>query len=240
MPCRGDVRVGRESTGWLVRSGSMDCSQAKSLFNTFLDSELTGSLAAEFAAHKLQCAACRRELALLEVMGHVLATDTSTPGLDAEFTDRLVACALAPANQPRRWPRRLLYIGGPLAAAACLLLTFSLLRSKPQDAPLTPQVLPWEQKMDSPAEMLKQVEQARLSHPDDAQLAALESALREHVDRISAGTQESTKLLENFGKMTIMEILDSIQIDRSKERQEAPPSANTSGVDRHAPPVGDL
>lgn len=212
----------------------MDCSQAKSLFNAYLDAELSGSLAAEFAAHKLQCAACRRELALLEVMGHVLATDRSAPELTPDFTDRLMACAAElPPAKPRPWRRRLLYVGGPLAAAACVLVAVNLYQ-----APQT-KVLPSVERMQSAEDMLRQVEQVRLTHPDNAELKALETALRERVDRIAAGTEESTRLLENFGKMTIMEILDSIQLDASRAQPAAPPSATTSGVD-HAPPVEDL
>lgn len=212
----------------------MDCSQAKSLFNAYLDEELSGSLAAEFAAHKLQCAACRRELALLEVMGHVVATDRTAPELSADFTDRLMACATAlPPAKRRPWRRRLLYIGGPLAAAACVLLAVNLFQ------PPQKQVLSGVERVNSAEEMLRQVEQVRLTQPDNPELAALEKALRERVDRIAEGTEESTRLLENFGKMTIMEILDSIQLDASRAQPAAPPSATTSGVD-HAPPAEDL
>ncbi|HRX85487.1 MAG TPA: zf-HC2 domain-containing protein [Phycisphaerae bacterium] len=219
----------------------MDCSQAKSLFNAFLDGELNGSLAAEFATHKLQCASCRRELALLEVMGHVLSTDTVVPELNADFTDRLMACALEPARPQRLWRRRVLYIGGPLAAAACVLLALSVFRGVPvkPETEITPQVLPFEERMDSPEAMLRQVEKARETHPESRELAALEDALRQRVAHIASGTEEGTKLLENFGKMTIMEILDSIQLDRPQEQQDAQPAANTSGVE-HVPPADSL
>ena len=90
---------------------NMDCAQAQALFQTHLDGELTGSLAAEFAAHKLTCGTCRRELALLEVTGHVIAADQDVPLLGDEFTDRLIAIA----TQRKPWyqrPRTLWAMGG--------------------------------------------------------------------------------------------------------------------------------
>lgn len=93
--------------------------------------------------------------------------------------------------------------------------------------------------MDSPEAMLRQVEKARETHPESRELAALEDALRQRVAHIASGTEEGTKLLENFGKMTIMEILDSIQLDRPQEQQDAQPAANTSGVE-HVPPADSL
>jgi len=222
----------------------MNCKQAQDLFNAHLDGDLTGSLAAEFAAHKLQCASCRRELALLEVTGHVLAADTRTPSLDAEFTDRLIACATAPA--PRRLlpgRRTLLAVFGPLAAAACLLLAFSLGDNEARvadqgDAPAT-YVLPDVERMDTPEEMLSQIQQVRRAHPEIAELEALEIALREKIEQIAGDTEESAKLLESFGEMTIMEILETLQRDRSQPQAPAAPGSDASG-DRHDPSVEKL
>jgi len=221
----------------------MDCVSARSLFDAHLDGELSGSLAAEFATHKLQCPACRRELALLEVTGQVLAADTEVPKLDAEFTDRLIACVASSA--PRRWRRRNLawLVGGPLAAAACL--TFAL-RLSPDSAPAVnsggmreTHVLGGVERMDSAQEMLEQIEQVRRVHPDNAELAAFERALRERVAQIANGTAQSADLLENYGKLTIMEILESMKVDQPKAGATAAPDAATSG-DAHDPPVEDL
>jgi hypothetical protein len=221
----------------------MDCTAAKSLLNAYLDGELSGSLAAEFAAHKLQCPACRRELALLEVTGHVLAADTDVPQLDEDFTDRLIACAAAPAPLHRRHRRLLLVIGAPLAAAASLLLVVSLYMMSPKPAdegkPRETLVLDHIERMDSAQEMLEQIEQARRVHPDNAELAELERALRERVDQIANGSEQGADLLENYGKLTIMELLESMKLDRPKQNDATPPDANTSG-DEHDPRVEDL
>ncbi len=66
----------------------MNCEQARNLFDAFLDQSLSGSLATEFGAHRLACNQCRRELALLEVAGHVIAADSEAPLIGDEFTDR--------------------------------------------------------------------------------------------------------------------------------------------------------
>ncbi len=101
----------------------MRCEQARQLFDAYLDGELSTALATELGAHRLRCANCRRELALLEVASHVLRTDTA-PAVTEDFTDRLLRCV---EESPRwRWAkiRRMGYIAVPLAAAAVVLLAF--------------------------------------------------------------------------------------------------------------------
>lgn len=102
----------------------MRCEQVRQLFDAYVDGELSASQRTELGAHRLQCAECRRELALLEVTGHVLATDRLPAETSAGFTDRLLACIDSPR---RRWTHRIrrgLYIGGPMAAAAVVGLAF--------------------------------------------------------------------------------------------------------------------
>lgn len=100
----------------------MRCEQARQLFDAYLDGELSGALATELGAHRVKCPECRRALALMEVSGHIVASDRDPVMLHGEFADRLLACAdLKPA---RSWDRlrRGLYIAGPLAAAAVVAL----------------------------------------------------------------------------------------------------------------------
>jgi hypothetical protein len=59
---------------------------------------------------------------LLEVTGHVLASDRDPVAVSDQFSDRLVACVDVQRN---KWSRRLpkyIYIAGPLAAAAVIAL----------------------------------------------------------------------------------------------------------------------
>ena len=103
-------------SSWMERF--MRCADARQLFDAFLNRELSPSMATELQAHRVKCADCRRELALLEVSGHVLRADRDPVTVDDSFTDRLIACM----DEPRsRWPMRLrwtAYVGAPLAAAA--------------------------------------------------------------------------------------------------------------------------
>jgi anti-sigma factor RsiW len=102
----------------------MRCEETQQLFNAYLDGELSPSLTTELDAHRLQCAECRRSLAILEVTGHVLSSGHDPVTLKEGFTDRLLACVDTPAR--RRWNqiRRYAYVGGPLAAAAVIALAF--------------------------------------------------------------------------------------------------------------------
>ena len=106
----------------------MTCSQAKNLFDVYLDGELSGSLGTELAAHRVACAACRRELALMEVAGHVIRVDSDGPTLSDGFSDRLLACIDEPPSGSFLLFRKVvLWAGGGLAAAAALALMFNLL-----------------------------------------------------------------------------------------------------------------
>ncbi|MCH7841022.1 MAG: zf-HC2 domain-containing protein [Planctomycetes bacterium] len=102
----------------------MRCEQARELFNAYLDGELSPTLETELAAHRLHCADCRRSLALLEVSGHIVASDREPVELHGDFTDRLVACVKTRNSKWTRFVRPGLYIGGPLAAAAVIALAF--------------------------------------------------------------------------------------------------------------------
>jgi anti-sigma factor RsiW len=202
----------------------MNCQDSRSLFNTYLDGELSGTLAAEFGAHRLSCPTCRRELALLEVAGHVVATDIDTPLLSEEFTERLLSIA---APRPAPWYRRrrpLVFAGVPLAAAACL--AFALVPrflNKP-----TPRVLDQREVVETSREMLQRVERALESNPDNAGLQELAARLRTQMNE-----------LEIYGQETIMEVLRSIPLDSPGDQDEAPAPAEPAG-ENHDPPVEDL
>ena len=51
----------------------MRCSEAKRLFDPYLDGELSAPLRAELDAHRLECADCRREAA--KSLGALLAME---------------------------------------------------------------------------------------------------------------------------------------------------------------------
>lgn len=101
----------------------MNCEHAQQLFDAYLDGELSTSLATELGAHRLRCSECRRALALLEVTGHVLASDVDIVELKEGFEDRLLACVGRRTSWRQRF-RKTLYVAGPLAAAAVIALAF--------------------------------------------------------------------------------------------------------------------
>lgn len=102
----------------------MNCEQAQQLFDAYLDGELSAMLKTELGAHCVQCADCRRAMALIQVSGHILNADRDPVELGAGFSDRLIACV---DSREKHWTvrfRRWAYVGGPMAAAAVILLAF--------------------------------------------------------------------------------------------------------------------
>jgi len=222
----------------------MECEQARNLFDTYLGGELSGSLAAEFGAHKLDCPTCRRDLALLEVAGHVIAADSDAPLLGEEFTDRLLACALGTPRPRHSRRRRLVYIGGPLAAAACLVLMVSAWPSA-SSAPASNDrsretlVLDAGDEVGSEEQLLQNVKIALTHDPYNVELQKAADALRLRVEAIANGTKDGAFVLENSLKETIMEILESIQIDSAPAEDDLLAAPESSGDD-HDQPVEDL
>jgi len=102
----------------------MNCEQARQLFDAYLDGELSASLATELGAHRVQCPECRQALALLEVTGHIIASDDEPVSFREGFSERLLACMQAPKTRWAGRVRRALYIAGPIAAAAVIGLAF--------------------------------------------------------------------------------------------------------------------
>ena len=102
----------------------MKCEEAQTLFQAYLDDELSSSLSTELAAHRVKCSECRRGLALMEVAGHVVANDAGSSELAPEFSDRLLACMESPVSRWRRQLRRTVYLGVPALAAAAVALAF--------------------------------------------------------------------------------------------------------------------
>lgn len=109
------------------------CQHARQLFDRYLDGELSSSLQAELHAHQLSCSACQSELAMLEACGDVVALDRCEPRLSASFTDRVLSARQAQlSRRPRRWGRRVLVVGSPMAAAASILLAVMLIMPSTQ------------------------------------------------------------------------------------------------------------
>ena len=100
----------------------ISCEQAQHLFDSYLNDELSASLVAEVDAHRLECAACRHQLVLMEACGNVIRLDACEPRPSADFTDRLMAI-LDEEKTSRRWlgiSRGMKVAGGLLGVAAAI------------------------------------------------------------------------------------------------------------------------
>ncbi len=100
----------------------INCEQAQHLLDSYLNDELSASLVAEVDAHRLECAACRHQLTLMEACGNVIRLDACEPRPSADFTDRLMAI-LDEEKPSRRWlgiSRGMKVAGGLLGVAAAI------------------------------------------------------------------------------------------------------------------------
>ncbi len=100
----------------------ISCEQTQHLFDSYLNDELSASLVSEVDAHRLECAACRHQLALMEACGNVIRLDACEPRPSADFTDRLMAI-LDEEKTSRPWlgiSRGMNIAGGLLGVAAAI------------------------------------------------------------------------------------------------------------------------
>jgi anti-sigma factor RsiW len=101
----------------------MNCERFERIIDSYLDSQLSGSLLAEFHAHRLSCRRCSRVVSMLQAAGDVIAQDQREPKISADFADRVLA-AMPQAQKVNRsvWIMRLGAGAAGLAAAAAIIL----------------------------------------------------------------------------------------------------------------------
>ncbi len=115
----------------------MNCSECEQLFDAYLDGQLAGSLRLEFDAHRLRCTRCQQTLAMLETIGHVIASTAQAPELPPDFTDRVMQDVAQPRARVFRLPlARVALVVGALAQAAAVLAIAIVWTTRP--AVLTP------------------------------------------------------------------------------------------------------
>jgi hypothetical protein len=217
----------------------MNCQQAQRLFDAYLDGELSPALATELGAHRVQCAECRRALALLEVSGHIIASDRD-PGLPhGGLADRLAACMdERPIPRALRL-RRAVYIAGPLAAAAVIALAF-LGFFDHQPAPIIA-----GKKIEKPREHAVSAETPPISDAAQHVPSVDERLLRDWIERTRrnvAAKRESGETLQQAFDQTIGQLLDVLEKARDESSDaDHYPAADTGtprGPDTPAP-AGD-
>ncbi len=186
----------------------MRCEQARQLFNAYLDGELAPALATELAAHRVQCPECRRALALMEVSGHIVASDREPVSLRAGFSERLLECVDAQNVSWVHRARRVLYLGGPLAAAAVIVLAFLGVwdRHHTEVAGVV-QPPPVEMIDETSADTDRTAIELPVTGADVAVDRALEEWLERTKENIKA-KEESGESLKNHFDLTIWQLID--------------------------------
>jgi hypothetical protein len=180
----------------------LTCQQAQQLFDAYLDGELSAALEMELDAHRLGCAGCRQALALMEVAGHMIAADRRTPNISEDFTQRLLACVAAPAPLPMWRRRRTLWMAGSgLATAAAIALAFTFSSAPPKKMVLGR--VDWSNSANQPA---------RDAQPSNV----APGGLKESFDGQWSQVRQSTEWLREYGKMTVMQILDRLGLEQAR------------------------
>lgn len=195
----------------------MRCEEACQLFDAYLDGELSPALATELGAHRLRCPECRRALALMEVTGHIVASDKEPVSVGHGLTDRLLACM---EQQRARWPfrvRRVLYIGGPLAAAAVICLAFLGVFDRDRGRALG------EKDWAEPA-MIKDIlrmdgDETDAADQDDAATLELDR-WGQQFQRNLDSKRQSVESLQQARDMTVLQLLDALEKAKDKSTTE--------------------
>lgn len=205
----------------------MNCEQAKNLFDAYLDGGLSPSLETELGAHRLNCAQCRHQLALMEVAGHVISADSNGDiELPDDFTERLLACIDRPQNASKRsWKRRYWIGGSALAAAACLAIVFNTSLFGPGSRVAGVRAVSSTPAVDPDVDVLSDPEFDR----------AFDSVVEQFESTWSTRAQSTYEIIE-LGDMMIMQILDRFGVDEAIESAE-PYDVMPDSFDELAPPI---
>lgn len=182
-------------------------------------------MATELGAHRLKCASCRRELALLEVTGHIIRSDAAANKLEGDFTDRLMQCVQTPRQRRLAVLRKSLLVGGPLAAAAVIVLAFAGFFDG-----RGPSMVAGAREVNPHAQPLPNVTAQPQGEASDREVEAwLESAKR-NMD----AARRSGESLQNAIDSTLIEVLEVIEDENAggdpaadAAAQDDPPPAET-------------
>lgn len=214
----------------------MNCSHARNLFDAYLNGELSNALATELAAHRLQCSACRHELALMEVAGHVMRSDPDDPKAPADFTRRLMACIEAPRPIPFYRRAKVVWAAGSMMAAAACLTFVVTLRSGPEE-----RVKGARQDFNGP---VTTPESNEAPNAPAADIDAVTEAFQRRLEQETSNTHKAVNSLEQAGRRTILNTIQALQAespDEENANQGAPPDNRADAPDdtRGAPDAED-
>lgn len=191
----------------------MTCREARNLFDAHLDGELSMPLETELGAHLVECPTCRRELALLEVTGHVIGTDVQSREISDSFADRLLACMEEPPTRSVLQLRGVVkWSVGFLAAAASLAVAIGWLTARPHYVAGTKEKVmdsvPAGDRVSSEAEQVGSRTSADLMEP---WLSHSSPAPKPELN------------MSDWSKLTIMQLLDSLGFKENAESGKSEP-----------------
>jgi hypothetical protein len=228
---------------------TMNCREAKQYFDAYLDGELSPTLSTELGAHRVRCADCRRELALLEVSGHIIASDRDAEILDDAFTDRLLAC-MDRGSASSRWQRmrRYVYWAGPLAAAAVIVLVLIGTMRDSGSKVAGKKVI-----LDTSQTVQHNLLDDEIPFGTDAPKIALDPRARE-VEKFLRGVNEQVAAKKQAGEdvqrfldLTILQILDLVKRNQTETASQPDsddaldaPETIYDDVEENGEPVEDL
>lgn len=214
----------------------IDCKTAESLFDPYLDGELSPSMMAELNAHRVSCADCRRALALLEVAGHVLTSDSPADELPPEFADRLLACVKSPRAIWLERLRRGVFVGGPMAAAAVVALAFLGFFDRTVSGPVAGEV------HEAPPAVVEQFRAERdavvadepvLTSPEEEAMRVWFERVGKELDARRAAGESPSSVLD----LTILQLLDILE--SAPKGPEVPPARGSGDALPAAEPAAD-
>jgi hypothetical protein len=209
----------------------ISCQHARQLFDRYLDDELSPSLQTEVHAHRLNCTACQNELAMLEACGDVVRLDRSEPLLSASFTDRvLLARRSQRVVRPRRWGRLIATVAAPLAAAASLAFTVSVIMPPARTA--RPPVIDSfvvaapekiQQALVEPEALSVEVKRELASTPQMEAVDGWMAVLLEHSKSTLEGTRRSAEQIQALLKVGLLDTNEKL-LAKWREQNEIPAS----------------
>ncbi len=209
----------------------MICKQARQLFGAYLDGELSPGLATELGAHRVQCAECRRALALMEVSGHLVASDSDPSLPQGVLAERLIACMdEEPVQRRGRW-RRALYIAGPLAAAAVIALAFLGVFDHRES-----HIAGYKEEVGDSRRSSSATRQVQETEPGRRVESVDERLLREWIEQTGENVATKVESGESFQEvleLTVSQLLDILE----KSRDESSGEDHYPGAGAEAPLV---
>ncbi len=173
----------------------------------------------------------------MEVSGHIIASDRDPVALRGGFSDRLVACVEPKASQRMIRLRRSLYVAGPLAAAAVVVLAFLGVFDR-SDPKFAGEKVEW---VDVGAMRPSQDPSPQEYPPEYSPASADERLLTEWIEqtqRNMAAKRRSGESLQKALDLTILQLIDILnQAKDASSGEDHFPGADVDAPDAPSKPV---